>query len=261
MIPMKHILAAALAVAISGACGTRSATAAEAIVPPGQKWTFTGPFGKFDRAQLQRGFRVYREVCQNCHGLTLVSFRNLAEPGGPEFSRAQATAIAKEYKIKDGPNDAGEMFEREGRLADRFPQPWANENAARQQYNGAVPPDLSLMAKARPGGEDYIYALLTGFEEPPAEVKVPDGMYYNKYFPGHLIGMPPILQDDSVTYADNTPATQAQLAHDVSAFLTWAAEPHLEARKQTGVKVILFLLVFTGMMYAVKRKVWADAHH
>jgi ubiquinol-cytochrome c reductase cytochrome c1 subunit len=144
--------------------------------------------------------------------------------------------------------------------ADRFVPPFPNDQAARAANGGALPPDLSLMAKARPHGEDYLFAMLTGFEDPPAEVTVPDGMYYNKYFPGHLIGMPPVLNDGAVTYADNTPATAERMAKDVATFLTWAAEPKLEARKQMGVKVILFLLVFTGMMYAVKRKVWADAH-
>jgi cytochrome c1 len=276
MIPMKHILAAALMVAIAGACGTRSATAAEAVVPPGQKWTFSGPFGKFDRAQLQRGFKVYREVCQNCHGLNLVSFRNLAEPGGPEFSRAQATAIAKEYKIKDGPNDAGEMFEREGRLADRFPQPWANENAARQQHNGTVPPDLSLMAKARTyergfpwfvidmftqyqeQGVDYLVALLNGYKDPPQGFELPAGSNYNEYFPGHAIAMPPPLSNDQVSYTDGTPQTVQQYSKDVAAFLMWTAEPHMEARKRIGFQVMIFLFVFAVLLYFTKKKVWAE---
>jgi cytochrome c1 len=271
----KHILAAALAVAITGAlAGT--ATAAEAIVPPGQTWSFTGPFGKYDRAQLQRGLKIYREVCQNCHGLNLISFRNLAEPGGPEFSRAQAAAIAKEYKIKDGPNDQGEMFEREGRLADRFPQPWANENAARQQYNGAVPPDLSLMAKARTyergfpwflidigtqyqeQGVDYLVALLTGYKDPPKDFALPSGSNYNTYFPGHAIAMPPPLSNDQVPYTDGTPTTVEQYAKDVAAFLMWTAEPHMEARKRIGFQVMIFLIVFAGLLYFTKKKVWAE---
>jgi cytochrome c1 len=279
MIPMKHILAAAVAASVSiFAIGSGPATAAEAIVAPGQRWSFTGPFGTYDRAQLQRGFRVYREVCQNCHGLNLVSFRNLAEPGGPEFSRAQAAAIAKEYKIKDGPNDQGEMFEREGRLADRFPQPWANENAARQQYNGAVPPDLSLMAKARTyergfpwfvidmftqyqeQGVDYMVALLTGYKDPPQGFQLPPGSNYNTYFPGHAIAMPPPLSKDQVPYTDGTPTTVEQYSKDVAAFLMWTAEPHMEARKRIGFQVMIFLIVFAGLAYFTKKKVWADAH-
>jgi ubiquinol-cytochrome c reductase cytochrome c1 subunit len=251
----KVILAAAIGLGLTGS----AFAAGEAhITLPKQEWSHSGIFGTFDRASLQRGFQVYKEVCSTCHAMSLVSYRNLTALG---FNADEVKAIAAQYTVMGGPNDAGELVERPAIPADHFKSPFPNEQAARAANGGAYPPDLSLMAKARPGGEDYIYALLTGFEEPPAEVKVPDGMYYNKYFPGHLIGMPPILQDDSVTYADNTPATQAQLAHDVASFLTWAAEPHLEARKQTGVKVILFLLVFTGMMYAVKRKVWADAHH
>jgi ubiquinol-cytochrome c reductase cytochrome c1 subunit len=248
------ILAALIGFGLAG-----PALAAEgAPVPPKQDWSHSGIFGTFDRAALQRGFQVYKEVCASCHSMSLVSYRNLQALG---FSEDEVKAIAAQYEVTAGPNDAGEMFQRPAIPADPFVKPFPNEQAARAANGGALPPDLSLMAKARPHGEDYIHALLTGYEEPPAGVTVPDGMYYNKYFPGHLIGMPPILNDDSVSYADNTPANQAQLAHDVSAFLTWAAEPHLEARKQTGVKVILFLLVFTGMMYAVKRKVWADAHH
>jgi ubiquinol-cytochrome c reductase cytochrome c1 subunit len=248
------ILAAAVGLGLTGS----AFAAGESHAVPKQEWAHSGIFGTFDRAALQRGFQVYKEVCSTCHAMSLVSYRNLQALG---FSDDEVKAIAAQYTVMGGPNDNGEMFERPAIPADHFKSPFPNEQAARAANGGAYPPDLSLMAKARPGGEDYIYALLTGFEEPPAEVKVPDGMYYNKYFPGNLIGMPAILQDDSVTYADNTPATQAQLAHDVATFLTWTAEPHLEARKQTGVKVILFLLVFTGMMYAVKRKVWADAHH
>jgi len=248
------ILAAAVGLGLAGPVLANTESAAL----PKQDWSHSGIFGTFDRAALQRGFQVYKEVCAACHSMNLVSYRNLQALG---FNEDEVKAIAAQYEVTAGPNDAGEMFQRPAIPADRFVKPFPNEQAARVANGGALPPDLSLMAKARPHGEDYIYALLTGFEEPPAGVTVPDGMYYNKYFPGHLIGMPPILQDGSVTYSDNTATSQAQLAHDVATFLTWTAEPHLEARKQTGVKVILFLLVFTGMMYAVKRKVWADAHH
>jgi ubiquinol-cytochrome c reductase cytochrome b/c1 subunit len=244
--------------------------------PPREKWSFSGPFGKFDRAQLQRGFKVYREVCQTCHGLNLLSFRNLAEPGGPEFTPAQVRQIASEYKVQDGPNDQGEMFEREGRLADRFPAPFPNENAARARYN-AVPPDMSVIAKARTyergfpwfvldiftqyqeQGVDYITALLQGYEDqPPQGVTIPQGLSYNKYFPGHAIAMPKPMEDGRVAYDDGSPQTLAQYAKDVSAFLAWAAEPHMEARKRIGFQVFIFLIVFAGLMYFTKKKVWKE---
>ena len=246
--------------------------------PPREKWSFSGPFGKFDRAQIQRGFKVYREVCQNCHGLTLLAFRNLAESGGPGFTPAQAAAIAAEYKIKDGPNDAGDMFERPGRAADRFPAPFPNENAARASNGGAYPPDLSVIAKARTyergfpwfivdvftqyqeQGPDYLTALLKGYAAPPAGMTMPAGMNYNKYFPGHMIGMPPPVQEGQITYDDGTKGTIEQYAKDVTAFLVWAAEPHMEARKRIGLQVFIFLIVFAGLLYFTKKKVWAEAH-
>ena len=246
--------------------------------PPREKWSFSGPFGKFDRAQIQRGFKVYREVCQNCHGLTLLAFRNLAESGGPGFTPAQAAAIAAEYKIKDGPNDAGDMFERPGRAADRFPAPFPNENAARASNGGAYPPDLSVIAKARTyergfpwfivdvftqyqeQGPDYLTALLKGYAAPPAGMTMPAGMNYNKYFPGHMIGMPPPIQEGQITYDDGTKGTIDQYAKDVTAFLVWAAEPHMEARKRIGLQVFIFLIVFAGLLYFTKKKVWAEAH-
>jgi cytochrome c1 len=246
--------------------------------PPRQTWSFAGPFGKFDRAQLQRGFKVYREVCQNCHGLSLLSFRNLSEAGGPGFSPAQAAAVAAEYKIKDGPNDAGDMFERPGRPADRFPSPFPNENAARASNGGAYPPDMSVIAKARTyergfpwfifdiftqyqeQGPDYIHALMTGYGQAPAGMTMPAGMNFNTFFPGHMIGMPPPLQDGQVTYDDGTKATIDQYGRDIAAFLVWAAEPHMEARKRIGFQVMIFLVVFAGLLYFTKKKVWANAH-
>jgi cytochrome c1 len=277
MISTRHVLAAALATALAG-FALPAAEAAEGIEPPAQKWSFSGWFGTFDRAQLQRGLKVYHDVCKTCHGLTQVSFRNLAEAGGPGLTIAQATAFAKEYKVKDGPNDQGEMFERDARPADRFPQPWANENAARQLYNGAVPPDLSLMAKARTyergfprfiidmfttyqeQGPDYIVALLKGYEDPPQGFQLPEGSNYNKYFPGHAIAMPPPLQDKQVSYTDGSPETVDQYAKDVTAFLAWAAEPHMEARKRIGLQVMIFLLVFSVLLYFTKKRVWAEIH-
>jgi len=265
------------------ASGSSASAAGDAPHPPRNKWSFAGAFGKFDQGQLQRGFKVYKEVCQACHGLSLVSFRNLAEPGGPGFTAAQAAAIAAEYKVQDGPNDAGEMFERNARLADRFPQPatWKNEAQARSIYNGTVPPDLSVMAKARtyergfpmflvdalPGfayqehGVDYLVALLTGYKEnPPAGFNLPAGGNYNEYFPGHSIAMPKPLSEGQVEYTDGTKNTLDQQAKDVSAFLMWTAEPHLEQRKRIGFQVMIFLFIFAGMMYFTKKRVWKDVH-
>ena len=267
----RSLLALTLAIGL-----TAPALAAEQVSPPREKWSFSGPFGKYDRGQLQRGFKVYREVCQSCHSLSLISFRNLAEPGGPGFSPAQAAAVAAEYKVQDGPNDAGEMFERNGRPADRFPKPFPNDNAARSANGGALPPDLSIIAKARTyergglwflldivtqfqeQGPDYVTALLKGYEDVPQGFNLPAGAHYNKYFPGHAIGMPNPLSDGQVTYDDGSPATVAQYAKDVTAFLMWTAEPHMEARKRLGLQVMIFLLVFAGLLYFTKKKVWAD---
>ena len=242
--------------------------------PPALKWSFAGPLGKFDRGQLQRGFKVYREVCGNCHSLSFVSFRNLAESGGPEFSAGQAAAVAAEYKIKDGPNDQGEMFERPGRVADYFPPPFPNDAAARVSNGGALPPDLSVIAKARTyergfprflldvvtqyqeQGVDYITALLKGYEKAPEGMQMAQGMMYNKYFPGHGIAMPPPISDGQVSYDDGSPGTVDQYARDVSAFLAWTAEPHLEARKRTGFQVVIFLLLLSGLLYFTQMRVW-----
>jgi len=271
MTMQRSLLAFALMIGLAAP----ALAAEQGELPPKQKWSFAGPFGKYDRGQLQRGFKVYREVCQACHSLSLLSFRNLAEPGGPGFTVPQAAAIAAEYKVQDGPNDAGEMFERAGRLADRFPKPFPNDNAARAANNGALPPDLSVIAKARTyerggfwflldlvtqyveQGPDYIVAVLTGYADAPKDFKVPEGNHYNKFFPGHAIGMPNPLSDGQVTYDDGAPQTAQQYAKDVTGFLMWAAEPHLEARKRLGMQVMIFLLVLAGLMYFTKKKVWA----
>ena len=270
-------VAIAGAVALSSLLGASSARAAEeGPTPPLLKWSFSGPFGVYDRAQLQRGFQVYREVCAACHGLSLVAFRNLGEPGGLDYTPAQVTALAAEYRVKDGPNDQGEMFERPGRPADRFPPPFPNPEAARAAMGGTVPPDLSVIAKARTfprgfpwflfdvvtqyqeAGPDYIAALLAGYEEPPADFKLPEGSHFNKYFPGHSIGMPAPLSDGQVSYSDGSPATVAQYAKDGSAFLMWAAEPHLEARKRLGFQVMIFLVALAGLLYFTKKRIWHD---
>jgi cytochrome c1 len=246
--------------------------------PPRQSWSFAGPFGTFDRAQIQRGLHVYRDVCSVCHAMKHVAFRNLAQPGGPGYSEAQAKQLASEYRINDGPNDKGEMFDRPGRLSDYFPSPDANEQAARARLNGALPPDFSVIAKARgaeagfpwfiidavrqyqEAGPDYIYAYLTGYGNPPAGVTLPLTQFWNEYFPGHRTAMRPPLQNGQVEYTDGTPATVEQYSRDVSAFLMWVAEPHLEARKRIGFQVMIFLIVLAGLAYFTKKKVWADLH-
>jgi ubiquinol-cytochrome c reductase cytochrome b/c1 subunit len=266
------VAAGALALGLSAAAAQDHTQ--DAPPPPPQRWSFSGPFGKFDQAQLQRGFKVYREVCSSCHSLSLVSFRSLAEPGGPGYSPAQAAAVAAEYKIQDGPNDQGEMFEREGRVADSFPRPFPNDAAARAANNGVVPPDLSVIAKARTyerglpwflfdmvtqyqeQGPDYLAALLTGYRDPPQGFNLPQGANYNVYFHGHAIAMPPPLQNGQVTYDDGSPQTVEQYAKDVAAFLTWTAEPHMMARKRLGFQVMIFLLIFAALLYFTKKKVW-----
>lgn len=235
-----------------------SALAAESGVAHKEvHWPHHGLFGTYDRAALQRGFQVYQNVCQACHGLKYLAFRNLEALG---YSEDEVKAIAAQYTVQDGPDDSGEMFERPARPSDRKPSPYPNPQAARAANGGALPPDLSLVTKAREGGEDYLYSLLTGYTDPPADVTVPEGMNYNLYFPGHMIAMPPPLQPDVVTYEDGTPATVDQTARDVTQFLAWVAEPTLEQRKQMGLKVMLFLVVITGLFIAYKRRVWADVH-
>ncbi len=225
---------------------------------PSRDWSFNGMFGTFDRGSVQRGLQVYLEVCAGCHSLKLVAYRNLAGIG---LGEDQIKTIAAEFEVQDGPNDEGEMYARPAKPSDRFVSPFANDNAARASNNGALPPDLSLMTKARKGGADYLHALLTGYkEEPPAGVNIAEGMSYNVYFPGNQIAMAPPVMDDAVEYADGTKATIEQLATDVTSFLAWAAEPELEERKRMGIKVLLFLIVLTAMLYALKRQIWADLH-
>lgn len=227
-----------------------------AVKLPQLEWSFKGPFGTFDRASAQRGFQVYKEVCAACHSLHQKSYRNLMDLG---FSDAEVKAIAASYTVKDGPNDEGEMFDRPGRPSDRFVSPYANKKAAQAANGGAYPPDLSLIVKARHDGANYVHALLNGYEEqPPAGFTVPTGMNYNKYFAGHLIAMPKPLSDGQVTYADGTQATVSQMAHDVTTFLAWAAEPELEERNRTGARVMIFLLILTGLFYMSYKKVWRN---
>ena len=258
MMGARGLLTVAAAALVSLGLTTAPAKAAgEAVELPSQNWSFAGIFGTYDRGELQRGFQVYKEVCAGCHSLDYIAFRNLADLG---FNELEIKAIAAGYEVQDGPNDEGEMFARPGLPADRFPAPFANANAARASNGGALPPDLSLMVDARPNGANYVYALLTGYADAPSGVTVAEGMSYNRYFPGHQIAMPAPIAADGVEYADGTAATVAQQARDVTAFLAWAAEPNLEERKRTGVMAVLFLLVMTGLLYASKRKIWADVH-
>jgi ubiquinol-cytochrome c reductase cytochrome b/c1 subunit len=249
--------------------------------PEVHEWSFAGAFGRYDKEQLRRGFKVYKEVCSTCHSIKMLAFRNLEQPGGPEFTAKEVADLAASYKIKDGPNDAGEYYERPGRPSDRFPPPFANEQAARAAMSGAYPPDMSVLAKARgysrgfptflfdamPGfsyqehGVDYVASLLKGYSDPPPDVKLPDGQYYNAYMAGNRLGMPPPLSDGAVTYDDGAPQTVDQYAKDVAAFMMWVAEPHLESRKRIGLGVVSFLLVFAGLLYFTKRKIWSDVAH
>lgn len=242
-----------------GGLGAGPALAAgEALPPPDTKFSFDGLFGAFDRASAQRGFQVYKEVCSNCHSMRLMFYRNLRELG---LSDAEVRAIAATVQVQDGPNDDGEMFERPGRPSDRFRSPFTNEKAARAANQGALPPDLSVITKAREHGADYIYALLTGYSDPPEDFHMMDGMNYNKYFAGRQIGMAaPLSGEGQVEFHDGTAGTVEQMARDVTTFLAWAAEPELETRKQMGVRIILFLTILGGLTYAVKRKVWSDVH-
>ncbi|MBK8457321.1 MAG: cytochrome c1 [Phyllobacteriaceae bacterium] len=273
-----------LTLALSGAAAEEAAhNAAEPThfpihSPKAQSWSFAGPFGTYDKGQLQRGLKVYKEVCSACHSMQLVAFRSLEDLG---YTEEQVKAFAAEYEVQDGPNDAGDMFTRKGIPADYFPSSFANEQAAASANNGAAPPDFSLIAKARgvgrgfptfifdifsqyaEGGPDYIYSLVTGYDEqPPHGMEIPEATYYNPYFVGgKSLSMAPPISADQVTYDDGAPQTVDQYAKDISAFLMWAAEPHLEARKRTGFATMIFLVILAGLMYVSKKKVWADTAH
>lgn len=284
---MKTILSgfAALAIVVAGLAGPAVAAEGEAepthfpIKKPAElNWSFEGPFGTYDKAQLQRGLKVYKEVCAACHAMKMVAFRTLEDLG---YSEAQVKAFAAEYTVQAGPDSDGEMFERPAIPSDYFPAPFPNDAAAAAANGGAAPPDFSLIAKARAvergfptfvfdiftqyaeGGPDYIHALLTGYDEtPPEGMEIAEGTYYNPYFvAGKSLAMAQPLFDDMVTYDDGTPQTVDQYARDVSAFLMWAAEPHMEERKKTGFRVIVFLLLFASLVYLTKRKVWSNIAH
>jgi len=251
----KLCLSTLAAVFLLGAVPALGAGGAKA---PEQKWSFQGMFGTFDRGALRRGFQIYSEVCAACHSLNLVAYRHLQAVG---FSADEVKAIAAEVEIQDGPNDEGEMYQRKGKPSDHFKSPFANAHAARAANNGALPPDLSLMIKARKRGPDYLYALLTGYKEkPPTGVTLMEGMSYNTYFPGNQIAMAPPLAAEAVEYKDGTKPTLEQHGKDIVTFLAWTASPELEERKRMGVKVMLFLIVLTVMLFALKRKIWSDVH-
>ena len=254
---MARLLALALIALAAALAPSGAARAAEVEEPEAQSWPHSGPFGSYDRGALQRGLQVYTEVCAGCHGLRLIAFRNLIDIG---YSEDQAEAYAAQFEVAAEPDEEGEVGVRPARLADRFVSPFANENQARASNNGALPPDLSLIIKAREGGEDYLHALLTGYRDPPEGVELGEGMEYNPFFPGHQIAMPAPLSEDAVEYEDGTPATVEQMARDLTQFLAWASEPTMEARKRMGVKVMLFLFALTGLLYGVKRKVWSNLH-
>ncbi len=253
---MRRLIAAASAALVLGLTGLTPVAfaATESAALPHTEFPHVGVFGKYDKRALKRGLQVYREVCSACHGLKHIAFRNLSALG---LSDDEIKAIAETYQIQDGPNDEGEMFERAGRPSDHFPSPFANEKAARASNNGAYPPDLSLITKGRDGHEGYVYAILTGYEEPPADFALGEGMNYNKYFPGHQIAMAPPLNDGQVTYEDGTEAKIATMSHDVVTFLAWAAEPELEERKAVGLKVLIFIGLLTAVLYAINVRIWS----
>jgi cytochrome c1 len=284
---MKTLAATALAIV---ALPLMAHAAGDAPQIERQKWSFAGFFGRFDQSQLQRGFQVYKESCAQCHGISRIDFRNLAQPGGPVFNEDAVKGLAATYEVQDGPNDDGKMFKRPARLSDKVPPPYANEKEARSIHNGAYPPDLSLIAKARgleyqgsvfahpfhllkdmvasyqEGGADYVFALLTGYVEKPADFKMVDGMNYNRAFAGHQISMPPPVQDGAIKtdgkpmFQDGTPATVEQMSRDVVAFLSWAGDPKHDERKRMGLLVMLYLLITAVLLYFAKKRIWKSAH-
>jgi len=255
---MKRLaICAAIGAAALLAIAGRAGAAEENPSPPNQEWSFDGVFGTYDRASLQRGFQIYKEICSACHPVTHLHFRDLAQIG---YSEDEIKALAATYQVTDGPNDQGKMFQRPARPADPIPGPFPNDEAAKVANNGALPPDQSLVIKAREDGPNYVYALLNGYTAAPADFHLVSGMYYNRYFPGHAIAMPPPLSANAVKFADGTSASVPQMAHDIVSFLTWAAEPNLEARHRIGFKVFFFLIISVGIFYAAKRKIWSRLH-
>ena len=253
---MKNILRLlTLIILLFGFLG--KSNAAEKIEYLKTDWSFKGLFGKFDRGSLQRGYQVYSEVCSSCHSMKYLSYRNLSEKGGPEFTETQAKAIAASFEVTDGPNSDGEMFTRPGKLSDKFVMPYENVKAAQAANGGAYPPDMSVLVKARPDGANYIYSLLQGYEDPPIGVILDEGVHYNKYMYGNKIKMANQLSDGLIEYGDGTNATVEQMSKDVTTFLMWAAEPHLEARHQMGFKSIVYLIILTILVYFSMKRIWS----
>lgn len=250
-------MGAVLGTLLAGPFMTTPAMAQEHAEPPHQNWSFEGPFGTYDKASAQRGFQIYKEVCSSCHSMKLAYYRNLAGIG---LSTDQIKAIAASVEIPTIGDD-GQPAERPGVPSDHFKSPYPNEKAARAAQNGALPPDQSVLVKAREGGPDYIYALLTGYTAPPAGMKIGDGMNYNKWMAGHQIAMAAPLSDGRVDYTDGTKPTLDQEARDVTTFLAYIANPEMEERKRIGIRVVLFLAFMTCLTYAVKRQIWSDVHH
>jgi len=234
-----------------------SSHAAEKVEYLKTDWSFKGLFGKFDRGALQRGYQVYTEVCASCHSMKYLSYRNLSEKGGPEFTEQQAKAIAASFDVTDGPNSDGEMFTRPGKLSDKFVMPYENVKAAQAANGGAYPPDMSVLVKARGGGVDYIYSLLQGYEDPPVGITLDEGVHYNKYMYGNKIKMSNPLSDGLIEYSDGTNATVEQMSKDVTTFLMWTAEPHLETRHQMGFKAIVYLIILTILVYFSMKRIWS----
>jgi ubiquinol-cytochrome c reductase cytochrome c1 subunit len=256
---MRALTTGALAAALALTGFLAAANAAEEETKlPDVKWSFDGPFGTYDKAAAQRGFQVYNEVCSACHSMRLMSYRNLAKIG---LSPEQIKAIAASKTVNGPEDETGKVTTRPGLPSDHFVSPFPNDLAARAANNGALPPDQSLIEKARAGGPTYIYALVAkGYVDPPPGVKVPDGLYYNIYFPGHNIHMPPPLSDGSVTYADGTKATVDQEAHDVATFLTFASNPELDTRKHLGIRIAGFIFALGCVTYGAKRRMWKGIH-
>ena len=253
---MRKVLIISLAILLSLSIQLKI-NSAEKVELMKTDWTFKGLLGKFDRASLQRGYQVYTEVCAACHSMKYISYRNLMEKGGPEFSEVQVKAIAASFEVTDGPNADGEMFSRPARLSDKFPMPYPNEKAAQAANGGAYPPDMSVLAKARKGGVDYLYSVLLGYEDPPAGVTLDEGVYYNKFMYGNKIKMPKVLEDDLIEYSDGTLVTEEQMAKDVVTFLMWSAEPHLETRHKMGFRAIIYLIILTVLVYFSMKKIWS----
>ena len=254
---MKNFLKFFLIILVFSLKASFISAAEQAEKPLNPGWGFKGFFGKFDRGSLQRGYQVYTEVCAACHSMQYLSYRNLAEPGGPEFTEEEAKFIAASFEVLDGPNSDGEMFTRPAKLSDKFVMPYENIQASKAANGGAYPPDMSVLAKARKGGADYIYSLLLGYDDPPADMKLDDGVYYNKYMYGNKIKMSAPLSDGLVEYNDGTEASEEQMAKDITTFLMWSAEPHLETRHKTGFRVIVYLIILSVLVYLTMKKIWS----